>query len=197
MAAHPFVRGLADGTLPAAALAAWLQQDRCFVLEERRAVAALRAHGPPAALERLLGGLDETLVAEAARFAEAAAARGLPAEVEPWPVTLGYTSFLLASAHDGLLDGLAVLYAAERAYLDTWTSVLDAGVGSSPYRDWIDNWTSPGFRGFVADLGAELDRLAGEPPPPLAERLGTAFARAAAFELAFWEMCWRGWGWPG
>jgi thiaminase len=117
--------------------------------------------------------------------------------VEPWPVTLGYTSFLLASAHDGLLDGLAVLYAAERAYLDTWTSVRDAGVGGSPYRDWIDNWTSPGFRGFVAALGAELDRLAGEPPPPLDERLGTAFARAAAFELAFWEMCWRGWRWPG
>jgi formylaminopyrimidine deformylase / aminopyrimidine aminohydrolase len=202
MAAHPFVRGLADGTLPAAALAAWLQQDRCFVLEERRAVAALRAHGLPDALERLLGGLDGALVAEAGKFADQAASLGLPAEVEPWPLCLGYTSFLLASARDGLLDGLVVLYAAERAYLDTWTSVRageagEAGVAGSPWRGWIENWTSTEFRGFVADLGAQLDALAGTPPAPLAARLATAFTRAAAFELAFWEMCWRRADWPG
>ena len=45
MAGHPFVLGLADGTLPDGALQAWVQQDRIFVVEERRVVAALRAHG--------------------------------------------------------------------------------------------------------------------------------------------------------
>ena len=47
MAGHPFVLGLADGTLPDGALQAWVQQDRIFVVEERRVVAALRAHGLP------------------------------------------------------------------------------------------------------------------------------------------------------
>jgi thiaminase len=36
MAGHPFVLGLADGTLPDGALQAWVQQDRIFVVEERR-----------------------------------------------------------------------------------------------------------------------------------------------------------------
>ena len=40
MAGHPFVLGLADGTLPDGALQAWVQQDRISVGEERRAVAA-------------------------------------------------------------------------------------------------------------------------------------------------------------
>ena len=41
MAGHPFVLGLAHGTLPAVAIRSWVQQDRFFVVEERRVVAAL------------------------------------------------------------------------------------------------------------------------------------------------------------
>jgi thiaminase len=197
MAAHPFVLGLADGTLPEAALRAWVQQDRVFVLEERRVVAALRAHGLPAGLDRLLAGLDGTLVAEGDAFAATAAARGFAAVAEPWPVCLGYTSYLLCCAHDGLLEGLTGLYAAERAYLDTWTAVAARSPAGSTYRDWIDNWTSEPFRAFVGDLGRELDELAGSPSPAVAERLGSVFTGAVRFELAFWEMCWHGQAWPG
>jgi thiaminase len=196
MAGHPFVLGLADGTLPDAALEGWVRQDRVFVLEERRTVAALRAHGPPPGLDRLLAGLDDGLVAEADAFAETAAARGFPPDAEPWPVCLGYTSYLRCCAHDGLLEGLTGLYAAERAYLDTWTAVAARSPAGSPYRPWIENWTGEAFRAFVADLGRELDELAGSPSPALAGRLGAVFTGAVRFELAFWEMCWRGQAWP-
>ena len=197
MAAHPFVLGLADGSLPEAALRAWVQQDRVFVLEERRVVAALRAHGPPAGLDRLLAGLDGTLLAEADGFAATAGDLGVPVGAEPWPVCLGYASYLLCCAHDGLLEGLAGLYAAERAYLDTWTAVAAGSPAGSPYRAWIANWSSDAFRAFVGDLGGELDQLAGTQPPAMAARLAAVFARAARFELAFWEMCWSGQAWPG
>ncbi|HYY80374.1 MAG TPA: hypothetical protein VFD04_14495 [Actinomycetes bacterium] len=197
MAAHPFVLALAGGTLPEAPLRAWLQQDRLFVLEERRAVAALRAHGLPAELDRLLAGLEGSMVAEAEAFAEEAERHGFAAEAEPWPVCLGYTSYLLCAARDGLLEGLTAVYAAERAYLDTWTAVAARSPAGSPYRGWIDNWSGEGFRGFVAELGGQLDGLAGSPSPAVAGRLGAVFRRAALFELAFWEMCWSGQAWPG
>jgi thiaminase len=197
MAAHPFVLALAGGTLAEPPLRAWLQQDRLFVLEERRAVAALRAHGLPAELDRLLAGLEESMVAEADAFAEAAERRGFAVEAEPWPVCLGYTSYLLCAARDGLLEGLTAVYAAERAYLDTWTAVAARSPAGSPYRAWIDNWSGEGFRGFVAALGGQLDELAGSPSPAVAARLRAVFRRAALFELAFWEMCWSGQAWPG
>ncbi|HXP14671.1 MAG TPA: thiaminase II, partial [Actinomycetes bacterium] len=69
MAGHPFVLGLAEGTLPDRALQAWVQQDRVFVVEERRVVAALRAHGLPSRLDELLADLDRSLVVEAEAFA--------------------------------------------------------------------------------------------------------------------------------
>jgi thiaminase len=89
MAGHPLVLGLADGTLPDGALQAWVQQDRIFVLQERRVVAALRAHGLPSRLDELLADLDRSLVQEAEAFARTAAEHGFPPEVEPWPVCLG------------------------------------------------------------------------------------------------------------
>ena len=197
MAGHPFVVGLADGTLPDSALQAWVQQDRIFVVEERRVVAALRAHGLPSQFDDLLADLDRSLVLEAEAFTQTAIDHGFAPEVEPWPVCLGYTSYLHCAAYDGALEGLTALYAAERAYLDTWTAVAERSPAGSAYHGWIQNWSGEPFRAFVNDLGRDLDELAGAPSPALARRLGLVFARAARFELAFWEMCWSGQAWPG
>src|ERR687898_3615243 len=197
MAGHPFVLGLAEGTLPDGALQAWVQQDRIFVVEERRVVAALRAHGLPSRLDDLLADLDHNLVLEAEAFTRTAIDHGVAPEVEPWPVCLGYTSYLRCAALDGALEGLTALYAAERAYLDTWTAVATRSPADSAYHAWIQNWSGQAFRTFVAALGQGLDELAGAPSPALAQRLGLLFARAARFELAFWEMCWSGQAWPG
>jgi thiaminase len=196
MAGHPFVLGLAHGTLPGSALQAWVQQDRVFVVEERRVVAALRAHGLPSRLDGLLADLDRSLVLEAEAFTQTAAEHGFAPEVEPWPVCLGYTSYLRCAAFDGVLEGLTALYAAERAYLDTWTTVAKLSPGDSAYHAWIQNWSGEAFRGFVSTLGRGLDELAGAPSPTLAHRLGVVFTDAARFELAFWEMCWSGRAWP-
>ena len=196
MAAHPFVLGLAHGTLPDGALQAWVQQDRVFVVEERRVVAALRAHGLPSRLDDLLADLDRSLVLEADAFTRTAAEHGVAPEAEPWPVCLGYTSYLRCAAYDDVLEGLTALYAAERAYLDTWTAVAELSPADSPYHAWIRNWSGEGFRAFVSALGRNLDELAAAPSPALAHRLGVLFTRAARFELAFWEMCWSGQAWP-
>jgi thiaminase len=197
MAGHPFVLGLAEGTLPGSALQAWVQQDRIFVMEERRVVATLRAHGLPWRLDHLLVDLDRSLVLEADAFAQTAAEHGVAAEVEPWPVCLGYTSYLRCAAYDGTLEGLTALYAAERAYLDTWTAVAKLSPADSAHHTWIQNWSGEPFRAFVGALGHDLDELAGAPSPALAHRLGVVFTGAARFELAFWEMCWSGQAWPG
>jgi thiaminase len=197
MAGHPFVLGLADGTLPDGALQAWVQQDRIFVVEERRVVAALRDYGLPSRLDALLADLDRGLVLEADAFTRTAAEHGFAPEVEPWPVCLGYSSYLRCAAYDGVLEGLTALYAAERAYLDTWTAVAERSPADSPYHAWIQNWSGEAFRAFVTALGRDLDELAGAPSPTLSERLGVLFTGAARFELAFWEMCWSGQAWPG
>jgi len=197
MAGHPFVLGLAHGTLPGSALQAWVQQDRIFVMQERRVVAALRAHGLPSRLDGLLADLDHNLVLEADAFTQTAAEHGFAPDAEPWPICLGYTSYLRCAAYDGTLEGLTTLYAAERAYLDTWTTVAKRSPADSTYHAWIQNWSGDAFRGFVSALGRGLDQLAAAPSPALAHRLGVVFTDAARFELAFWQMCWSSQAWPG
>jgi thiaminase/transcriptional activator TenA len=191
------VLGLARGTLRDSALQAWVQQDQVFVVEERRVVAALRAHGLPSRLDDLLADLDRSLVLEAEAFTRTAADRGFAPDAEPWPVCLGYISYLRCAAYDGVLEGLTALYAAERAYLDTWTAVAERSPADSTYHAWIQNWSGEAFRDFVTALGHDLDEVAGAPSPALTERLGVVFTDAARFELAFWEMCWSGQAWPG
>ena len=197
MAGHPFVLGLAHGTLPAAALQAWVQQDRVFVVQERRVVAALRAHGLPSRLDSLLADLDRSLVLESDAFTQTATEHRFAPDAAPWPICLGYTSYLRCAAYDGVLEGLTALYAAERGYLDTWTAVAERSPGDSAYHAWIQNWSGEEFRAFVSTLGHDLDELAGAPSPALTGRLGVVFTDAARFELAFWEMCWSGQAWPG
>ena len=196
MAGHPLVLGLAEGTLPDSALQAWVQQDQIFVVQERRVVAALRAHGLPSGLDDLLADLDRSLVLEAEAFARTAAEHGFSPEVEPWPVCLGYTCFLRCAADDGVLEGLTALYAAERAYLDTWTAVAERSPADSTYHAWIQNWSGEPFRAFVTAPASSSRPRPRAVTPSLAQRLGVLFARAARFELAFWEMCWSGQAWP-
>src|SRR4029453_1914610 len=86
MAGHPFVLGLADGTLLDSALQAWVQQDQVFVIQERRMVAALRAHGLPSRLDELLAHLDRSLAVETEAFTRTAPDIGFAPEVEPRPV---------------------------------------------------------------------------------------------------------------
>src|SRR6266581_4393949 len=83
------------------------------------------------------------------------------------------------------------LVAANRALWSAMADhpfVLGLASGTLPKtaeRAWIQQ-----DRAFV------LDELAGAPAAALAGRLGRLFTDAARFELAFWEMCWKGDAWP-
>ena len=196
MAGRPFVLGLAHGTLPAA---------RCRRGSSRTGSSWWRSGGwwprsAPTACRR--GSTTCSPTSTAAWCSRPTPSprppptQGFAPDAEPWPVCLGYTSYLLCAAYDGVLEGLAALYAAERAYLDTWTAVATLSPADSAYHAWIQNWSGEAFRAFVTALGRDLDELAGAPSPALAERLGVLFTGAARFELAFWEMCWSSQAWP-
>jgi thiaminase len=196
LAAHPFVQALADGTLPEAALIAWAQQCRLFCLQERRALMVLRSYEPAGDLDGVLARLVDDTEREPRQLAETLAEMGSAVADDPWPACLGYSSYMVMSAHQGLLQGLTAVYACERSYLDTWTAVLPSVPDNARWRDWVDNWTSDGFRSLVGTLGGCLDDLAGEQSPQMLERLGVVFRDVQLWELAFWEMSWRQQGWP-
>jgi thiaminase len=183
LTAHPFVVQAADGTLPAATFDRWIVADHAFVVAFRRFVAGLLAIAPTESARDLLGGSVTVLEPELQLFRDAARERGLDLDTEPPLIELGYSSYLLASLSDGWPTALAVLYGAEKAYVDAWTAVRVRAAADSPYWSFIDNWSSPAFNAWVDDVAALVDAL----PADQHDAAARAFRTVVRFEKAFWD----------
>ncbi len=196
MVHHPFVQALAGGTLAPERFAFWAQQDYLFVREALKLRGLSIARAPDEAIRRALIDNAVALRRELDLFEEYTREHGLSLEVEPSPVCLGYAAYRQAAAALGTFpEFLAGTWAAEKAYLDTWSAVRSAG-SAGPYQQWIDNWTSPNFVAWVEWLEATLARLLEGQPQDVLQHVRAAFLTTARFEYLFWEMVYRRETWP-
>jgi thiaminase/transcriptional activator TenA len=186
--AHPFVTGIADGSLPRARFAGYVAQDAFFLEAFARGYALGVAHSRDrASLETfadLLAGVRDEL-----RLHDGYAARwGIDlAGVEPAPATLAYTEFLLATAALGDAgETCAAMTPCMRLYAHLGRALAPRATG--PYREWVDAYADPGFEQLARTLEALLDRIA--PDTPAVRR---AYRRAMQLELDFFDAATRGW----
>jgi thiaminase/transcriptional activator TenA len=185
--AHPFVQGLADGSLPRERFAGYVAQDAFFLQAFARgyAMAVVRS-SDRAGLEAfadLLAGVREEL-----RLHDGYAARwGIDlAGVEPVPATVAYTDFLLATtATGGLGEICAAMTPCMRLYAHLGQSL--AGRPSDTYAEWVTTYADPNFEELAATLERLLDRYAEDTPD-----VARAYRRAMELELGFFAAAWRG-----
>ena len=179
LAEHPFVVATANGALPDDAFGRWLVAYHHFVVGFRRFLARLVELAPHEAARDVLAGGLGALQAELDLFRDEALRRQLDLDAEPSLTTLGYTAYLMASTADGWPTSLTVLFGAEKAYFDAWSSVRSRTDPMSPYWRFVDNWSSPAFGAWVDDVASLVDEL---PEPD-----HRTFARVVRFERAFWD----------
>jgi len=181
--AHPFVQGLADGTLPLPAFQRYIAQDAYFLDAFVRAYALALARGPDRQGVRdfftlLSGALDELEGhdADAARWG----VRG--EEVRPHRATLTYTDFLLATAAlRPVGETCAALTPCMRLYAYLGQALAARGEGvAAPYRAWIETYAHPAFEALAARLESLLDRYVRDK-----EAARVAYRRAMTLELDF------------
>jgi thiaminase (transcriptional activator TenA) len=182
---HPFVTGVADGTLPHGRFAGYVAQDAFFLEAFARAYALGVAHSRDRAtleaLADLLAGVREEL-----RLHDGYAARwGIDlAAVSPAPATLAYTEFLLATAALGDVGELcAAMTPCMRLYAHLGRALVPRATG--PYREWVDTYADPAFEELAATLEALLDRVAVDTPA-----VRRAYRRAMELELGFFTAAW-------
>jgi len=179
---HPFVRGLADGTLPRDVFAGYVAQDAFFLESFARAYALALAHSPDRAgldaFADLLAGVRDEL-----RLHSAYAQRldiDLPA-VTPTTATLAYTDFLLATASLGG-PGLtcAAMTPCMRLYAYLGHSLrADVEYGCA---EWITTYADPAFEELAATLERLLDAYADDTEP-----VRETYRRAMRLEIAFFD----------
>ncbi|WP_372787678.1 thiaminase II [Paraconexibacter sp.] len=196
--AHPFVRGIGDGTVDPQAFARYVRQDYLFLVDYARLLALGAARAPDVTTMRRFADLTQAILGEEMELHRAFAAEiGVSAEElaaeRPDPLTRAYTDFLLRTATLGDVAELAAaLLPCMWGYAEIGrrlaASVGADGTGRAHLDRWIATYADPGF----AELGAWcrdlVDRLAQDAGPAARERMVAAFLESSRLELAFWDV---------
>jgi len=180
---HPFVQGIADGTLDRDRYVGYLAQDAIYLEAFARAYAIALASAPDRAgveaFAALIGGVREEL-----RLHDGVAARwGIDlAAVQPKPATLAYTDFLLATAATRDVGTIcAAMTPCMRLYAYLGQSLAETA-GPGPYREWVDTYAAPEFEELARTLEGLLDRYVRDQATAAA-----AYRRAMQLEVAFFD----------
>jgi len=156
--AHPFVRGLGEGTLPVENFRRYVAQDAYFLEAFARAYAFCLAHGTSrddlhgfAAL--IAGVLDEL------KLHKSYAARWQVdlSQVTPGPATQAYVDFLLDTARRGQLgETIAAMTPCMRLYAFLGQS-LSRGKVAPLYGEWVAAYADSDFEALALRLEELLD----------------------------------------
>ena len=195
---HPFVAGLADGTLPQPAFRHYLVQDYLFLIQFARAYAlAIFKSGNLADMRAAASSVDGILNREMQLHVGYCAGFGISeAEMERAPEApecTAYTRFVLDAGMSGdILDLHVALSPCVIGYGEIGARLAaDPATGrdGNPYLGWIETYSDDDYREVVANATARLDRLGAE---RLTEaryaRLTHLFATATRLEADFWSM---------
>lgn len=184
--AHPFVRGLGDGSLPLPVFQSYVAQDAFFLEAFARAYALALARSPDgdglrAFFGLLSGALDELQlhVGYAARWQVSLEA------VEPKPATQAYTDFLLTTASLGSVgETCAAMTPCMRLYAFLGQSLAAEGGArpENPYHEWVETYAGEAFEALAAQMEGLLDRYAAD-----TAAVRSAYRRAMQLEVAFFE----------
>jgi thiaminase/transcriptional activator TenA len=180
--AHPFVRGIADGTLSHDRFAGYIAQDAFFLESFVRAYALAIAHSPDRtgldAFADLLAGAREELKLHASYARQ----WGIDlSTVTPVPATRAYTDFLLATA---ALGGVGLTCAAMtpcmRLYAHLGQQLARQPVADR-YAEWVETYADPAFEALATTLERLLDNYGGDATAT------ATYRRAMHLEVAFFD----------
>ena len=194
---HPFVQGVADGSLPLPAFRRYLVQDYLFLVQFTRAyaLAAYKAESLPAFRDKAAG--IGALLHEMTLHIGYCADWGIPeAEILAEPEaaeTVAYTRWVLDRGIAGdILDLEVALAPCTVGYGEIALAIEAAPTrrrAGNPYESWIAMYAGAEYQALARGSAERLDRL-GDSHGGAARftSLAADFAKAARLEADFWQM---------
>lgn len=195
---HPFVAGMADGSLPEAAFRHYLVQDYLFLIQFARAYAlAVYKSGNladmRAAAETMNGILNTEMQLHVGYCSGYGISEHEMQQAAEAPECTAYTRFVLEAGMAGdvldlhvALSPCVIGYGEIGARLAADPATKRVG---NPYLSWIEMYSGDDYAGVMTGAAAHLDRLGTE---RLTEarygRLAELFATATRLEADFWSM---------
>ena len=201
---HPFVDGLADGSLSRERFIHFLLQDYVYLIGYARAWAIAAARAPELPLLTAAAALvNDTLGMEMELHRGYCESFGISRSEldneQAGPLCQAYVDFCLATAATGdFMDVLVAMIPCGVGYAEIGTRLATqlADGEEHPYRQWIETYASAEFQDYAAWMTTTLDSLATQIGPARIPRLQAKFDLGCRYEWMFWEMGWTMDRWP-
>lgn len=195
---HPFVDGLADGSLPEVCFRTYLGQDYLFLIHFARAYAlAVYKSETLADMRDAAAGMSAIVDTEMALHVEYCRSWGLDeaamAALPEASATMAYTRYVLEAGLQGdLLDLYVALAPCVIGYGEIGARLAaDPATkrDGNPYASWIDMYCSDEYQALAASHAATLDRLwQARAGGGRRDGLARIFGQATRLEANFWQM---------
>jgi thiaminase (transcriptional activator TenA) len=200
--AHPFLTGLADGTLPRESFRHYIVQDAHYLRGYARALAICAAKAPDESGTVMFAEHAAQAIA-AERDLHAALMTELgsspeEAALEPVaPTTQAYVSYLLATVYGGsFAEAVGAVLPCYWIYARVGDELLARSSPDPLYARWIAMYGSEEFQ-LVVDSVLELtDRVGESLSDTETALLRSHFRRTSTYEWMFWDAGYRRETWP-
>ena len=195
---HPFIRGIADGTIDPDRFRFFIRQDYLYLIDYARVFALACARAPRLELMERFAELTHSTIATEMDLHRAYALEWgvsreqLDAE-KPGPTTQAYSNYLLRTAAGGDFGELvAALLPCMWGYSELGRHLAQ---GPRPAEErcarWIDMYASEEFAQLAGWCRQACDELAADTGPAGRDRMREAFVTCSRYELEFWDAAWR------
>lgn len=184
---HPFVQGIADGSLPQTKFAFYVGQDAFFLEAFARAYSIAAAKAPDWSGFNTFHDLASGVLEELKLHQGYAQTWQVDlSTVVPSVATRQYTDFLLATAWGQPVGVTAVAMApCMRLYAFIGQQLAATGIPNHRYHDWIQTYSSEEFKPLARQLEALVDQYAADTP-----LIQTTYRHAMVCERDFFQAAW-------
>jgi thiaminase (transcriptional activator TenA) len=199
---HPFITGLADGSLPGESFEYYLIQDALFLRKYAQALAAVASRAPDNATTEMfsrhaVGIVAAELELHSSLFAEFGIDPDVAAQAQEAPTTAAYTSYLLATTFSGSYgEGLGALLPCYWIYAEVGRHLLAQGSVNPRYQQWIDTYGAPEFGAEAREVIAATDKFGASAAGRDLDRLRQHFLMTSRYEWMFFDMGYARETWP-
>ena len=194
---HPYLKGLADGTLPRARFEFYLIQDAHYLRAFGQALSALASKAPREEWAITLSrhsveALEVERQLHESMLKESGISKEKIAIAEVAPSNYAYTNHLLATVHRATFaEGLAALLPCYWIYAEVGKELKKAGSRNPAYQKWIDQYADPTYEKTVRQVLDMMNAQAAKITAEERERAAKAFTISARYEYLFWDAAWR------
>ena len=199
---HPFLTGLADGSLPREAFEFYVIQDALYLRKYAQALALIASRAQDTAQTEMFarhaaGVVSAEMSLHSTLLVELGIDPATADAAQEAPTTLAYTSYLLAATGGGTYaEGVGTVLPCYWIYWEVGKHLLKLGSPNPRYQQWINTYGAEEFGDEAREVIAAIEELSLDLTARERDRVRQHFVTTSRYEWMFWDMGYRRERWP-